>query len=509
MKNFLIVILFFLVTSLSFGQKLRFKVLGVPDTTVHLIKYVGKKLMYADTAVMKNGYVEFEGSKQFPGILGLLLPEQKFFEFIYNKEEVSLETNIKDFIHDMKVKKSEENKVFLAYVKYLDDQKVKANALVEKRKAFKEGTPEYTDLTDKIAGISKEVLAEQQRIITDNPTKLVAKIINLSLEIVIPEAPKGTDGKPLDTLFNYHYYFEHYFDNMDLTDDRLLNTPIFGNKFDTYFSKTMMVQHWDTIIKYAFQFVDKLDPKSRLFEYCVTEIILKYQKSKVMGMDKVYLYMVDKYYCKRNPDGKSPAYWMTESKLESLCEDMPGKLNTVLGVVAPNISLRDTTDVNWRDFHSLKAEYKILYFWEPTCGHCKKTTPKLQKLYEEKLKARNVEVFAVTKAMGEDWELWKKFIRENNLTFINVAVTESLFNAASKDPRPFVPKYTTFEALNYHITYDIMATPRVFVLDKDNKIIAKQLTIYQLEDFLDRMQNIENPVKLFQPDKEELESMTD
>lgn len=509
MKKILFLLSFIALTSISFGQKIRIKVTGVQDTTVHLIKYVGKKLMYADTSVMKNGYVEFDGAKQKPGMIGLLLPGQKYFEFLHNNEEISLETNIKDFIGDMKVKKSEENRIFLTYVKYLEGQKKKANDLVEKRKAFKEETPEYKDFTQKINDISTEVLAEQKRIIAENPTKLVGKLINLSLEIVIPEAPKGADGKPIDTLFNYHYYFEHYFDNMDLKDDRLLNTPIFGNKFDTYFSKTMMVQHWDTIIKYAFQFCDNLDPKSRLFEYAVTEIILKYQKSKIMGMDKVYIYMVDRYYCKRNPDGKSPAYWMTEEKLETLCEDIPGKKNTVLGIIPPNISLRDTSDVNWRDMYSLTSEYKILYFWAPDCGHCKKTTPKLEKLYKEKLKARNIEVFAVTKALGDDFEMWKKFIRENNLTFINVAVTESLFKAASKDPRPFVPQYTTYEALNYHITYDVFATPRVYVLDKDNRIIAKHLTISQLEDFMDRIQNIQNPVKLFPPDAEEEETMKD
>ncbi len=509
MKNFLLFLFIALFSSLSFGQKLRFKVAGVPDTTVHLIKYIGKKLSYADTAVMKNGIVEFDGSKQQPGIMGLYLPDQKFFEFIYNNEEISLETTIKNFTQDMKVKKSEENKVFMAYVKYLDDQKNTANALVEQRKAFKEGTPEYIELNEKINNISKEVNLEQERIMKDNPNKLVSKIIYLSIDIKVPEAPKGEDGKPIDSLFNYHYYFEHYFDHMDLKDDALLNTPMFGNRFDTYFSKSMMIQHWDTIVKYAFQFIDKLDPKSRLFEYCVTDIILKYQKSKIMGMDKVYIYMVNKYYCTRNPDGKSPAYWMTEEKLETLCEDIPGKMNTVLGIIPPNISLRDSTDVNWADFYSLKSDYKILYFWAPDCGHCKKTTPKLQKLYEEKLKARNVEVFAVTKAMGSDFDLWKKFIRDNKLTFINVAVTESLFKAAQKDPRPFVPKYTSYEALNYHITYDIFATPRVFVLDKDNHIIAKQLTIYQLEDFMDRVQNIQNPVKLFEPDKEEEEHMKD
>ncbi|MDB9805944.1 thioredoxin-like domain-containing protein, partial [Crocinitomicaceae bacterium] len=148
-------------------------------------------------------------------------------------------------------------------------------------------------------------------------------------------------------------------------------------------------------------------------------------------------------------------------------------------------------------------------FWSPDCGHCKKVTPKLEKLYTEKFKGRNVEVFAITKALGKDFDLWKKFSRENKLTFANVAVTESLFNLAQKNARAVVPQYTTFDALNYHITYDIYATPRVFVLDKNNMIIAKQLTISQLEDFIDRMQKVDNAPKLFPPDPEEEESMKD
>ncbi|MNY30442.1 hypothetical protein D3C86_1645520 [compost metagenome] len=78
-----------------------------------------------------------------------------------------------------------------------------------------------------------------------------------------------------------------------------------------------------------------------------------------------------------------------------------------------------------------------------------------------------------------------------------------MFEEATADPRHFIPKYTTLEALNYHDTYDIYATPRIFVLDKDKKIIAKQLTISQLEDFIDRMQNVKDAEKLFPPDPEE------
>lgn len=517
MKNLLFFASVILFSANSFSQTLTFKVKGAPDTTVYLAKYYGKRLQYADTAEIVNGIVKFNGAKQKPGMLGLYLNKDKFFEFIYNNEEVSMETDYNDLLAKMKVKKSVENKILTDYQHFLDVQKKKANAIVEERKAFEEKSKKFDSLTEKINGISKEVYAYQNNLIDKNNGTLAAKIVKMSLEIEIPEPPKGSDGNEMTEkdaqYYRLYYSIHHYWDNFDLKDDRISKTPIFGQKFENYFSKYRMIQHHDTIIKYAFQFIDQLDPKSELFQYAVTEVILNFQKNQQMGMDKVYTYMVDKYFCTRDSAGKSPAYWMTEDRLESVCESIPGKMNSVLGVIPPNISLRDTTDVNWKDFYSLKSEYKVLYFWSPDCGHCKKVTPKLETLYTEKLKARNIEVFGVCKAMGDDFALWKKFIKDNHITYTNVAVTQSLYDAVTKDPRPFIPRYTTYDALNYHKTYDIFSTPRVFILDKNNEIIAKQLTISQLEDFLDKIQNMESSPKLFPHDpaeeKEESEIMKD
>src|SRR5690606_19122479 len=147
-------------------------------------------------------------------------------------------------------------------------------------------------------------------------------------------------------------------------------------------------------------------------------------KSKQMGMDKVYAYMADRYYCTRDAQGKSPAFWMTEEKLNELCEKIDVQKNIVMGVKAKNIILPDTTvenwaKANWVNMHKIDAEYTILYFWDPECGHCKKITPKMEQLYKEKFKDRNIEIYAVGKAVGDDYEKWKKFIRDNDLTFIN------------------------------------------------------------------------------------------
>jgi thiol-disulfide isomerase/thioredoxin len=505
MKNIL-TFLFLACASMTYAQKIRLKVEGQKDTTVFLIKYFGSRLNYADTAQMKNGEVVFDGKKQKPGIVGLLLPGQKYFEFVYNNEEIHLETKGPDFMSNLVIKKSEENKIFIPYVKYISAKKGEANKLAEQRAKLKETDAEYKTLSLTIDALNKEVDEYQKAIVQTNPNMLVGKIVKMSLDVVVPELPKNEKGEVIDSNFRYKYYFEHYWDNVDLKTDALVNNPIFHNKLEYYFGKNMMIQHWDTIIKYAFKFCDGLDPKSKMYEYSVGWIASTFGKSQIMGMDKVYIYMLNRYFCTTDPStGKSPATWVAEDKFEELCKDLKWKMNLVVGAKPYNLILRDTSDTKWLDFYSLKSEYTILYFWDPECGHCKKTTPKLGELYVKKLKERNVEVFAVGKAVGEDYVKWKKFIKENNLTFINVALTDKLYKAALEDARQFVPKYTSVEALNYQETYDIYSTPKIFVLDKDKKIIAKGLSISQLEDMLDHYQGKKDAPKLFPPDPEEEE----
>lgn len=498
----LIVLAFIALSLTGYSQKIKIKVTGEKDTTVFLIKYYGKNLLYADTAEMKNGLVEFNGKKQKPGIVGLLLPGQRYFEFIYNNEEIQLETQAPDFMKNMKIKKSVENTIFNDYIDFISTQRSTVNEYVSKRDQFQNEDPAYISWVNKIDSISQKVISYQGNLVKSHQDKLVSKIVKMSMDIKIPDAPKNEAGEPINPNFSYHYFRDHYFDNLDLKDDRLVNTPIFHNKLDYFFSEKMLMQHPDTIVKYAFRFVDQLDQKSEMFKYSLTHITSTFEKSKIMGMDKVFVKMGERYYCATNSEGKSPATWMTETKLKELCDKVKVNKNLVQGVRPPNITLRDTTDVAWKDFYSLKSDYTILYFWEPDCGHCKVSTPKLQKLYAEKLKARNVEIFGVSKAIGDDFGKWKKFIAKNNLTFTNVALTDKLFKEATEDARQFVPKYTSLEALNFQETFDIASTPRVFILDKDKKIIGKGLSISQLEDFMDRVQGHADAPKVIQEDKE-------
>ncbi len=494
---------FLILSSSAFSQTIKFKISGIPDSvkTLNLVRYYGKGLYYADTADMKNGVIQFDGKKQKPGIFALFLPGEQLLEFVYNNEDIFIESTAKNPMPNAKVKRSEENKIFLKYVSFIGKERGHMNLLGKERDTLDKESQRFKTLTKMIEDKNQGVIDHQKEIIKANPERLISKIIHMSMDIDIPETPVDDMGTPLDSNFRIKYYQANYFDNVDFNDDRLVKTPIFHTKLQNYFEKTM-VQHWDTVVKYAFQLCDQLPDNSDMLQYTVSWITSHYEQSKIMGMDKVFVRMGQRYYCKKNDQGVSKAHWMPEDKLEKLCEQVEKKKNLVMGSVPANISLPDTTDQNWRNFYSLNSEYTILYFWDPECGHCKKITPKLQTLYAEKFRERNIEIFAVGKAVGEDFEKWKAFVKKHNLEFINVAMTDRLYREAKIDASKFIPKYTTIEALNYQTTYDVFMTPKLFLLDKDKKIIGKGLNISQLEEFLDRLQDVPDAKKLFPKEKQ-------
>jgi len=505
------------------AQEIKFKIPDQKDTTVHLVKYFGKNLFYADTAEMVKGVVTFDGSKQKAGLLALYIPNKNLLEFVYNGEEdVYITASGENFMQNAEAKKSEENKLFYGYVQMIGTRRPQADKLRQDQQGHEPDSPKYKELQEKIESLNKEVVDFRNNLLENHADMLATKILKMSFEVEVPDGPVDENGKPLENDFRYKYFKEHYWDNIDLTDDRLVRTKIWGEKLDYYFSKKMLIQHWDSILVEAFDFIDQFDVKSDAFQYTVSTLTNKYSKSKIMGMNKVYVYLGKRYYCGDNTifklgdrtfkgvtdeNGESVAHWTKESQREKLCENVNTHYNLVMGAVAPNIKLRDTTNVTYHDFHSLDNEYKVLYFWDPECGHCKKITPKLQTLYEKKWHDRNIEIFAVGKADSKElFEKWKKFIVKNNLEFINVALAYSMKEDAM-DETPGQPKLrallqeTTLTSLNYQQTYDIFATPKVWILNKDNEIIAYSLTVSQLEDLFDKLQGEEESEKLFPPEE--------
>jgi thiol-disulfide isomerase/thioredoxin len=424
MKKIIVLTLALLAANLVEAQDLKFTINELADTNVYLAKYFGKKLYYADTAKSVNGVVHFDGAKHPTGVYAIVIPGPKYFEVIVNNEKIDMKVGDQnDFIGSMDIVKSKNNTIFYDYINYMTVNKKASKKLVDKL-GETEKESDKDKIKDELSKLNEDVVAYQKQIAKDHKDLFVGQMIGMSLDIELPESPKNEDGSLKDSSFLYNYNVAHFWDNVDLKNEDIIRTPIFHNKLEKYYSNQIMLQIPDSIIKYTTDLVSKTNEGTTVFQYIVHFVTNKYEKSEIMGMDAIFVHMADTYYC---PKENTKAFWMSDENLTKVCERADKIRPLIIGAYAPRLILTDTTEKNWIDFYKLKAEYKILYFWDPNCGHCKKVTPKLEDLYQAKFKERGIEIYAVGKATGDDFEAWKTYIADNKLSFINVGLTKSVY----------------------------------------------------------------------------------
>ncbi len=459
-KSILILFGLFLVGILNAqenGYKIELKIEGLNNgDTIYLANYFGKKLYYADTAYSKGTKVLFEGDSLKGGKYAVVLPGVKFFEIIIAENEIILETDANNFIEKMKIKVSAENTIFYDYVHFLSDKRNSIKPFESQLKDF-EGSPEEKEvLIHKLKAVNLEVEAEQNRIVTEYPNYLVAKYIYMSMPIIVPEAPKDANGVIIDSLYQRHYYVSHFFDHFDFSDDRIVRDAIFETKLDEFFTKVVYPLA-DSINVQFDRLISRTNGKDDIFKFIVHYAASMFEREKVMGMDAVFVHTVEEYYM------TDRAFWADSATTASMIERAMKLKPTLIGQRAPYLNLFDTSGTKRISLYDVKADYTILYFWDSGCGHCKKTTPVLLEL-SHNFKDKGVIVYAVGTELEN--EEWKKYIIEHQLDFINVSDT------------PESPDY-------FRTIYDIYSTPRIFILDKNKKIIAKQLTVEQIGDFIE------------------------
>lgn len=480
MKKYILslIVLAYGLTSIAQTYTIDVKIKGITDSLAYLASYTGKDLLLVDTAVVrKDGSFTFTKDNLPHGVYSIVasMSPPKYFDFLLNETKVSLETSLDRLTQDMVVKKSKENKLFFEYVSFLSKSSELKKPLLSQREKFRKlnNTEKIKELEKKIYEIDKGVTEYQKNLVKSNSDMFIGKLITMSLEIKIPSPP--TELK--DTAsFNYEYYKNHFWDNVDLSDDRLGKSALFFNQMEKYFMN-IIPQTPDTIIKRIDIFLNQLKPNGSMMKSAIEFLAYAHVKTKLMGMESIYVHVCDKYIL----NGKSA--WIPKDKIEKIRPKVNKMRPVLIGKVAPNLILADTTEKNWINLHKdMKAEYTLLVFWSDECGHCKTEIPKYKKLYDS-IKANtdiDFDVFAVGTIIDNDG--WRKFIKDNYLTWTNV----SDFRAMRDSPEQYILSgQTDLRSINYRNSYDIYVTPIAFLLDKDNKIIAKQFEPKQLQKLLE------------------------
>ncbi|MBT3621927.1 MAG: DUF5106 domain-containing protein [Flavobacteriales bacterium] len=329
-------------------------------------------------------------------------------------------------------------------------------------------------MQEKATAIDTKVKSFRTEYINKYADKFFSKIVIATTEIEIPESPLDSTGNP-DKTFPYRFYKRHFWDNIDFSDERMLRTPIFYNKMDQYLDK-LTAKHPDSINISADVLVTLSKANDEIFQYVVSYITSTYERSKIMGMDAVFVHMVENYYITNQCD------WVDSTQLVKIADRAQKIAPNLIGRKASEFLdfygrpfMKDTAGV-LHTLQEVKEDYTVLVFFGPTCGHCKKEIPKIKHDVDSLISAGyNIETFAV--ATEFDKSEWKKFINTQKIgDWINVADINH-----DDEGNPVASS-------DWRDKYDIYSTPVIYLLDKDKKIIAKRITHSQVIEIVSRLE---------------------
>lgn len=431
---------------------------GIADTTVVLAHYFGSgQYVPKDTArVDGSGHFTFQGPQHLPeGLFIAVTPKNRYIEFIItDDQEFSFATDTANVIKNMTVSGSKENEAFYAYQQQLGKIYDEAQALNVQKK-MRDDAASSALLTQKMADLQKQAQEYRTRFLADNASTFAVKLLKASAEPDVPPAPKLANGRP-DSAWVFSYFKGHFWDDYDFADERFVRTPVLQRKLDRYI-KELTVQVPDSLIKEADFVVTKArtGKNKEVLSYVIWYITSQYEQPKVMGTDGLFVHMFETYYA----TGIMPV--SDTSTIRNIGERVKTLKPTLIGRVLPPPTVSDTLRRPIA-FQTIKADYTVVFFYDPHCGHCRESAPKLQK-FVDAYKGKGVEVVAI--AIDQTPDEWKKFIREFKL---GKAINGYDYN------------YRT----DYRRQYDVWTTPTVYVLDKNKKIIARKLPVESIEDFM-------------------------
>ena len=472
-KNITSTILAVLVVALSFAtnskpMNIKLSVKGLENSKMILANYYGDKQYVKDTFEFdKKGTLVLKADTTLPGGVYLaVFPalNNRYFEFIISESVFILETDTNDLTGHIKVSGSVENSLFYDDMKYLGRMKVASDSLNNLYKAAKE-TKDKEVFRMQLVQIDKEVKAERNAVMTKSPDLFYGKLLRAMKDVEVPDAPRDASGKIVDSAWQWRFYKAHYWDNVDLKDERLLRCPVFHNKMKTFFTQTV-VQVPDSIIVAGDDLINKTDKKNELYRYILTYVFNEMANSKIMGFDAAYVHFGKKYFCNQE---FTP--WIDTAKRFKIC-DRATRLDPVLvGKKAQRLILpTDSTETQWKSLQDIKAKYTILAFWDPDCGHCKKELPVLIEAYHN-LKKKGIDVGGYCPAIMEieNYKDWIEFIQKNNLDWTNVCDSK--------------------RHSNFRYEWDIQSTPQIYILDSEKVIKARRISADQVEDYILHLEN--------------------
>ena len=394
------------------------------DSLYYLLKYKSDKSLVAiDTSTVEKDKIIFKQNANYPeGIYVLADSKQNpIFEILLGKDQkfsITVGDLTKNDTYIIKGSK-ETSAYFYIY------NKTNYNRLYIK--ALESEIEYFSDNARKIDSIKLNHNEYLESIRIKDRNSFLRTYIGYNKEIIVPQEYKNKSEQ---------YIIDHYFDDMSLSDIRILNTRLLKNKLDDYFNNYMSKQSTDVILQKIDYLIGRTtagyrDIPQDLVNHEVRDYILWYLYSQYFDNDIIYTHLSDVYFSKLEINN------LTENIRSEIVKRADILRKITIGRLAPTFTYIDD-EGEQIDLLKIDSKNTILFFYKPDCQKC----------------IREKRILGLIKN------------RQKDLTILYINISEDNYSNVSQD------------IINQ---YDIATTPTIYVLDNDKRIIAKNIKAEEIE----------------------------
>ncbi len=448
----------------SQGYKVTLHTPNFKSGLTYLTYYHGKNINIEDSALInEKGIAVFKKDKVLlPGIYSVVFPgKNKLIDFLVSGEQViSITADTADLVNNSAITGSKENVLFQQYQKYIA---VKGKELQKEQEAYNQSHSKSDSVLHQknYTKFNNELNEYRQNVIKQYPESMLAMLFQSMKNPVVPNAKPVTKN---DSINNYNFYKKHFWDGITFMDDRIIRTPFFLPKVEKYF-REVLVPAPDSIIKEADYLLLLARSDTNIYRFLLNWLTDEYIYPKYMGQDAIFVHLFEKYH------SKGISNWLNEKQLTTISNRAYMLMANLVGEKAADLEFTDSTGKVF-SLYGVNANYTIVVFWDPTCGHCREEIPRLDSMYKAKWKKEGVKIYGVLTENEKD--KWLQFIAEKNMKdWIHVYQTNENKNEETLSKKP-----------GFRQLYDVTQTPTIYLLDKEKRIIAKKLTLQQIDDML-------------------------
>ena len=473
MKRIYLLLFLISATGFAFAQTNEFelKVTFKPYKRqfIYLGYHYGKQKPIIDSVMLDDNSVGvFKRAKKLEkGVYLIGFPNKAgYFEVLLDKEQkFAVIADSANLIPSMKFVGSNDNTLFLQYQDYASTKGREIESAKQQLKASKTKA-DSTKWTDIIIKADKEIQQYRHDLIAKNPDATIAALLKAMKNPEVPPASQHPGGK-YDSAFAYRFFKDHYWDDTWFFDERLVRTSFFEEKLDEYFA-TLIYPNPDSVIKELDWMLAYATANDEMQRFLLVKFINRYLNPQYMWEDKVYVHLFEKYFSQKEYP------WLNEKGKKTIFDRYYSMAANLFGAKASDIELPDLTGKP-KSLYSVANPYTVLVFWDPTCGHCKETLPRIDSIFKAKWSGLNVKIYALAKETDGTQKDWTQFIAEHKLqAWDHVYYSKVANEARVKNNIP-----------SYYQLYDVQVVPTLYLLDKDKSILAKKIPFDQIDKVLD------------------------